>query len=197
MLDNLSQYHLVLASNSPRRRELLAGLGIPFEVRVMPGIDESYPDSLNPSDIPIHIATRKAQAYHDIMAANELIITADTVVVCGDAILGKPVDAADATRMLHLLSGRTHQVVTGVCLTTLWQQHSFSVTTHVTFKPLSDKEIQYYIQHYKPFDKAGSYGIQEWIGYIGVTRLEGSYYNVMGLPVQRIYSELRMIRPME
>jgi septum formation protein len=124
------------------------------------------------------------------MAANDLIITADTIVVVGDEVMGKPVDAADAQRMLHKLSGRAHQVITGVCLTTIDKQRVFSVTTDVTFKSLSDEEIDYYIRTYRPFDKAGAYGIQEWIGYVGVTGLNGSYFNVMGLPVQRIYNEL-------
>jgi len=208
MLDNLKKYHLILASNSPRRRELLSGLGIEFEVRVMPGIDESYP-SMPASDVAGFIAEKKAQAYLPHLRDDELLITADTVVIVDDEILGKPADAADAHRMLRLLSGRTHQVITGVCIATNRDARfsrnsrdsrdsrdsgdskvSFSVSTDVTFKQLSDEEIDYYITHYRPFDKAGAYGIQEWIGYIGVTGLCGSYFNVMGLPVQRIYQEL-------
>ena len=205
MLDNLKNYHLILASNSPRRRELLGGLGIEFEVRVMPGIDESYP-SMPASDVAGFIAEKKAQAYLPYLRDDELLITADTVVIVDGEILGKPVDAADAQRMLRLLSGRTHQVITGVCIATNRDARysrdsresresgdskvSFSVSTDVTFKPLSEEEIDYYITHYRPFDKAGAYGIQEWIGYIGVTGLRGSYFNVMGLPVQRIYQEL-------
>ena len=184
---------IVLASNSPRRRELLAGLGLPFEVRVLDGIDESYPDDLPVSEVAQYIASKKAAAYRDAMADDELVITADTVVIVGDEILGKPVDEADARRMLREISGRTHQVTTGVCMLTTTQERRFAVTTDVTFKELSDEEIDYYISHYKPFDKAGAYGIQEWIGYIGVTGLQGSYYNVMGLPVQRIYETLRQI----
>ena len=182
---------VVLASQSPRRRELLAGLGIPFEVRVIEDIDEHFPEQLPASETALYIAKRKAEAYRGQMADDELIITADTVVIVGDEILGKPVDEADALRMLRLLSGRTHQVTTGVCLMTTKMQRSFDVTTDVTFKTLSDEEIMYYVNRYKPFDKAGAYGIQEWIGYIGVTGLHGSYYNVMGLPVQRIYTELQ------
>ena len=182
---------IVLASNSPRRRELLAGLGFPFEVRVLEGIDESYPHDLPVSEVALYIAGKKAEAYRQAITDDELIITADTVVIVGDEILGKPVDEADAVRMLHELSGRTHQVTTGVCLLSSEQESRFAVTTDVTFKTLTDEEIQYYVSHYKPFDKAGAYGIQEWIGYIGVTGLHGSYYNVMGLPVQRIYSELQ------
>jgi septum formation protein len=191
MLENLKKYHIILASNSPRRRELLAGLDIPFEVRVLPDIAESYPDNLPVSQIAEYIAREKAYAYRAVMADDDLIITADTVVIVDDEVLGKPIDAADARRMLRLLSGRSHQVITGVCLTTRQQQRPFSVQTDVTFKSLTDEEINYYVDVCKPFDKAGAYGIQEWIGYIGVTGLQGSYFNVMGLPVQRIYMELQ------
>ena len=184
------KYKLILASNSPRRKELLAGLGIPFEVRVLQDIDEHYPENLPVNEVARYIAKEKADAYRRIVAADELIITADTVVIVGDEILGKPVDEADAIRMLKLLSGRTHQVTTGVCLLTAEKERCFDVTTDVTFKALTDEEIHYYVDRYRPFDKAGAYGIQEWIGYIGVTGLNGSYYNVMGLPVQRIYQEL-------
>ena len=184
------KYKLILASNSPRRKELLAGLGVPFEVRVLQDIDEHYPESLPVNEVARYIAKEKADAYRRIVAADELIITADTVVIVGDEILGKPVDEADAVRMLKLLSGRTHQVMTGVCLLTAEKERCFDVTTDVTFKALTDEEIHYYVNRYRPFDKAGAYGIQEWIGYIGVTGLNGSYYNVMGLPVQRIYQEL-------
>ena len=191
MLDNLKKYRIVLASNSPRRRELLAGLGIDFEVRVLPDIDESYPEGkLATADIPRYIAEKKAEAYLDRMGSDELIITADTVVIVGDEVLGKPADGDAARVMLGKISGRTHQVVTGVCIVTCGRRKSFSVSTDVTFKVLTDEETDYYISEYRPFDKAGAYGIQEWIGYVGVTGLEGSYFNVMGLPVQRIYSEL-------
>jgi septum formation protein len=184
-------YKLVLASNSPRRRELLAGLGLDFQVRVLPNIDESYPATLKATETAEYIANKKAAAYRRLMADDELIITADTVVIVGDEVLGKPADDQEARLMLQKLSGRSHQVVTGVCLTTISRQTSFSVTTDVTFKPLADDEINYYIKKCQPFDKAGAYGIQEWIGYIGCTGLRGSYYNVMGLPVQRIYTELQ------
>ena len=184
------KYKLILASNSPRRKELLAGLGVPFEVRVLQDIDEHYPESLPVNEVARYIAKEKADAYRRIVAPDELIITADTVVIVGDEILGKPMDEADAVRMLRLLSGRTHQVTTGVCLLTAEKERCFDVTTDVTFKTLTDEEIHYYVNRYRPFDKAGAYGIQEWIGYIGVTGLNGSYYNVMGLPVQRIYQEL-------
>ena len=184
-------YRIILASNSPRRRELLAGVGLEFEVRVLQGIDESYPATMPALETAEYIAAKKAAAYQSQMADDELIITADTVVIVGDEVLGKPADADEARAMLLKLSGRTHQVVTGVCLTTRQQTVHFSVRTDVTFKTLTDDEITYYIEKYKPYDKAGAYGIQEWIGYIGCTGLHGSYYNVMGLPVQRIYTELQ------
>ena len=184
-------YKIILASNSPRRKELLAGLDLQFEVRVLQGIDESYPQDLPTSKIAEFISKKKADAYVQTMADDELVITADTVVILGDEVMGKPHDEADAKRMLGELSGRTHQVATGVTLSTKERQVSFSVVTDVTFKQLSADEIDYYVRTYKPFDKAGAYGIQEWIGYIGVTALKGSYFNVMGLPVQRIYEALK------
>ncbi|MCR5198982.1 MAG: Maf-like protein [Prevotella sp.] len=190
MFENLKKYHIILASNSPRRRELLAGLGIHFEVKVLPDVAEAYPEDLPVLQIAEYIAKEKAAAYQSLMGPDELVITADTVVVVGSEVMGKPADADDARRMLEKLSGRTHQVTTGVCLTTQTVQKSFSVTTDVTFKPLSREEIDYYIENYSPYDKAGAYGIQEWIGYVGVTGLQGSYFNVMGLPVQRIYAEI-------
>jgi septum formation protein len=184
------KYHIILASNSPRRRELLSGLDLDFEVKVLPDIEENYPETLATQDIPVYIATEKAAAYKDLISEHDLIITADTVVVLGDEVLGKPESLDDAKRMLYELSGNTHQVITGVCLMTCTRQRSFSVTTDVTFKQLTEAEMDYYVEKYQPLDKAGAYGIQEWIGYIGVTGLNGSYFNVMGLPVQRIYNEL-------
>jgi septum formation protein len=179
---------IILASASPRRKELLAGLDLDFEVKVLKGVSESYPESLRAEEVPQYISREKAAAYQ--VADDELLLTADTVVVVDNTILGKPHDADDARRMLRLISGRTHQVVTGVTLTTAKAQKTFGVTTDVTFRRLTDDEIDYYITHYRPFDKAGAYGIQEWIGYVGVTSIHGSYYNVMGLPVQRIYQEI-------
>ena len=193
MFENLEKYHIILASNSPRRKELLGGLGIPFEVKVLPDIEENYPENLPVTEIAEFIAREKAAAYVQVMDEHDLVITADTVVIAQGEVMGKPIDADDARRMLQKLSGCKHQVVTGVCLTTRQVQRHFSVITDVTFKQLSDEEINYYIERYQPFDKAGAYGIQEWIGYIGVTGLEGSYFNVMGLPVQRIYTELSKI----
>jgi septum formation protein len=183
-------YKIILASNSPRRKELLAGIDVQFQVRVIQDIDESYPADLPTKDIAEYISHKKAAVYQQQMAPDELIITADTIVVLGNEVMGKPHDEADARRMLRELSGRTHQVITGVTLTTIDKQTSFSVETDVTFKQLTDSEIDYYVSQYKPFDKAGAYGIQEWIGHIGVTGLRGSYFNVMGLPVQRIYEAL-------
>ena len=180
---------LILSSNSPRRKELLAGLDIPFEVRVIEDIDESYPDTLPTGEIAEYIAQKKAAAYE--VGNDDVLITADTIVVLDDQILGKPADAEEAKQMLRSLSGKTHHVITGVCLKSRDQQHHFSVISEVTFKTLAEDEISYYVENYKPFDKAGAYGIQEWIGYIGVTGLSGSYFNVMGLPVQRIYEELK------
>ena len=193
MLSNLSNYNIILASNSPRRRELLSGLGIDFEVKVLPDIEESYPDTLTVSETAEYIAKEKADAYRQQMSDNDLIITADTVVIVGQEVLGKPTDDDDAYYMLRKISGCTHQVITGVCMMTKDHMRSFSVATDVTFKELSDEEILHYIKTYKPYDKAGAYGIQEWIGYIGVTALNGSYFNVMGFPVQRVYTELQKI----
>ena len=187
-------YKIILASNSPRRKELLAGIDIPFEVRVIDGIDESYPDTLPTKDIAEYISKKKSAAYRQAMASDELVITADTIVVLGSQVMGKPKDADEACSMLRQLSGQTHQVITGVTLTTTERQISFSVETDVTFKVLSDEEIEYYVSHYRPFDKAGAYGIQEWIGHIGVTGMSGSYFNVMGLPVQRIYEALKTLQ---
>lgn len=184
------KYEIILASNSPRRRELLAGLDIDFEVKVMEGIDESYPPHTPVSEIAVCIAEKKAKAYLNLLTDSQLVITADTIVVFGEEVLGKPVDRTDACRMLRLLSGKTHQVITGVCLTTTKEHRRLSVVSDVTFKSLTEEEISYYVDHYRPYDKAGAYGIQEWIGYIGVTRLSGSYFNVMGFPVQRVYQEL-------
>lgn len=191
MLDNLADYHIILASNSPRRKELLGGLGLAYEVRTMPGIDESYPDTLQGEDIPIYISSKKAEAYLKTLKDGELLITADTIVWLDGRVLGKPVDEADARQMLRDLSGRTHQVITGVTLATTGLQKSFASVSQVTFATLTEEEITYYVSHYQPMDKAGSYGVQEWIGFIGVERIEGSYFNVMGLPVQWLYRELK------
>lgn len=187
------KYKLLLASNSPRRKQLLAGLDLPFTVNVLPSISEDYPSEMPAEKVAEFLAVKKAKPYKTVIADDELVLTADTVVIVDNVVLGKPKDADDACVMLQQLRGKVHQVVTGVCLTTVQFQHSFSVTTDVTFKTLSDSEIKYYVEKYNPTDKAGAYGIQEWIGYIGVTKLEGSYFNVMGLPVQRIYDEFQKL----
>lgn len=189
MLTNLDKYDIVLASGSPRRRELLQGLGINFRVHVLKGIDETYPEDLPAEQIPEYLSRLKAHAYQ--VTPGELLITADTVVILDGHVLGKPHSPAEASEMLHALSGHTHTVVTGVTVTTAERSESLSNATQVTFGSLSDEEIDYYIEHYKPFDKAGAYGIQEWIGYTGITGIVGSFYNVMGLPVQRLYSLLK------
>ena len=187
------KYKIILASNSPRRKELLSGLDIDYEVRIIDGIEEEYPVDMPVEDIPQYLAVRKSIPYKETLSDNELLITADTVVVCEGKVLGKPVDRQDAVEMLRLLSGKSHYVVTGVCLATKNWSKSFHVATKVTFKHLKESEIDYYVTNYKPYDKAGAYGIQEWIGYIGVTDIDGSYYNVMGLPVQRIWAELNKV----
>lgn len=191
MFENLHKYHIILASNSPRRKELIRGLGLPFEVRTLQDIDESYPADLRGEDIPLYISRKKAEAYRKGMAEDELIITADTIVYVDDEVLGKPKDKADAIRMFHRMSGREHQVITGVCIVTREKTVQFASTTNVTFAQLTEEEINYYIDQYRPFDKAGAYGIQEWIGYVGITGIQGSFFNVVGLPVQRLYTALK------
>lgn len=190
ILPNIQKYHLILASNSPRRKELLAGLGLTYEVRTLPDVDESYPADLRGGEIPLYISREKADAYRPQLKADELMITADTIVWLEGRVLGKPADRASAIEMLTSLSGHTHEVYTGVSLTTTGWQRSFFVETRVRFAQLTAGEIEYYVDTYRPYDKAGAYGVQEWIGYIGVEHIEGSYFNVMGLPVQRLYREL-------
>ena len=185
------KYNIILASNSPRRKELLTGLDIPVEVKTLPDIDESFPENLSGLEIPVYIAKAKADAYKQFLEKDNLLITADTIVWLDNKVYGKPVDEADALSMLKTLSGKTHEVITGVCLTTQDKQVVFSAISKVKFAELEDAEIQYYIEKYKPYDKAGSYGVQEWIGYIGVESLEGSFYNVMGLPVRLLYKHLK------
>ncbi len=189
----VSKYKIILASGSPRRKELLDGLGLNYEVRLLPDIDESYDEALSGEDIPIAISRKKSDAYRGTITRDELVITADTIVYLDGEVLGKPHSEEDARMMLRKLSGRTHEVITGVTLLTTEFQRSFACTTRVTFARLTEEEIMHYVSHYHPMDKAGSYGVQEWIGYIGVTNIDGSYYNVMGLPVQRLYTELKKI----
>lgn len=190
ILDNLKKYKIVLASNSPRRKELLSGLGVDYIVRTLPDVDESYPDTLQGEEIPAYISREKADAYKSIIHPDELLITADTIVWKNGEVLGKPNDKEDAINMLRKLSGASHQVITGVCLTTTSWQKSFTATTEVTFATLTKEEIIYYVDKYAPMDKAGAYGVQEWIGFVGVESIFGSYFNVMGLPIQRLYREL-------
>lgn len=185
----LTDKKIILASKSPRRRELLAGLNIPFEV-IIHEIDEVFPDGLSMEEIPVYLAKLKAVPFNDELRDDTLVITADTIVWIDGTVLGKPNDYEHAAVMLRQLSGKKHVVVTGVCLTSKEKQVAFSATTDVYFKDLSDSEIDYYLNNYHPYDKAGSYGVQEWIGYIAIERIEGSYFNVMGLPVQRLYEEL-------
>lgn len=187
----VGNYRVILASNSPRRQDLLRGLGIPFEVRTLSGIDESYPSSLRGEEIPLFISGKKAEAYKPTMADDEMIITADTIVYDNGRVLGKPKDRGEAVQMLRKLSGHAHEVITGVSIVTKAKTVQFASTSKVYFAELDSNEIAYYVDTYKPFDKAGSYGVQEWIGFVAVTRIEGSYFNVMGLPIQRLYTELK------
>lgn len=193
MLENLNKYKIILASNSPRRKELLSGLGVDYEVKTLPDVDESYPDGLSGEEIAKHIARGKAEAYRSLIQADELVITADTIVWLDGTVMGKPKDEEEAKDMLMHLSGKTHQVITGVCLTTASTQKTFATVTDVTFATLTDEEVDYYVTRYQPMDKAGSYGVQEWIGFVGVENLSGSYFNVMGLPIQRLYTELKKL----
>ena len=202
MLEDLKKYSVVLASNSPRRKELLSGLGVNFSVKTLPDVDESFPDALKGEEIPLFIARKKADAYKVLFSSvtsNEveeplLVITADTIVWIEDEVLGKPANATEARAMLSKLSGKKHQVITGVCLTTALWQKSFAAVSEVQFSSLTEEEMDYYIHNYCPYDKAGAYGVQEWIGFIGVESIQGSYFNVMGLPIQRLYRELKTIK---
>jgi septum formation protein len=189
LIDKIKNYHLILASKSPRRQFLLHEAGFDFEVVVEDGIEENYPESLPKEEIPVYLSKYKATAYKNIPQGT-VIITADTIVWCNNEMLGKPDGYEGAIAMLKKLSGRKHEVITGVCLTSSEKQTSFRVISNVYFKALTEEEIHYYVKNYQPYDKAGAYGIQEWIGYVGIERIEGSYFNVMGLPVQQLYVEL-------
>ncbi len=190
MLNNLP-YNIILGSQSPRRQELLHGLDVNFTVKVIDGLEENYPATLQGEEIPMFLAQQKADAYRNTLTPQDMLITADTIVWLDGIVYGKPKDEADAKKMLRALSGKTHDVITGVCVTTTERQETFAAISKVTFASFSDDEINYYIEKYRPMDKAGSYGVQEWIGYIGVERIDGSFYNVMGLPVQRLYTLLK------
>ena len=191
MLANLNKYQVVLASKSPRRQELLRGMGVDFMV-LTKEIVETYPADMSPEEVPVYLSKIKSLEFNDReLPYDYLLITSDTVVICEGEILGKPKDHADAVRMLKLLSGKTHRVVTGVVVRSSKKTEVFSVSSEVTFAQLDDKEIEYYIERCKPYDKAGAYGIQEWIGYVGISGLEGSFYNVMGLPTRKLYQCLK------
>jgi len=187
----VTDYRLVLGSNSPRRKELLAGIDVEYEVRTLPDVDESYPETLPHEEVAAFLARKKAAAYLSVLKDDELLITADTIVLIDGTILGKPADKDDAARMLRMLAGKQHRVITGVCLTTFQKQESFSDIAYVTFGPLREEEIDYYLSRYNPLDKAGAYGVQEWIGYVAVEKIEGSYFNVMGLPIHKVYRALK------
>ena len=191
MLSNLKKYHVILASKSPRRQELLRGMGVDFEI-LTKEIEERYPSEMPLDEVPKYLSLQKSLAFtDDELPIDYLLITSDTVVICEGEILGKPKDREDATRMLQLLSGKTHHVVTGVTVRSVEKTESFAVRSNVAFAELDDEEIDYYIEHCKPYDKAGAYGIQEWIGYVGISGLEGSFYNVMGLPTRKLYGVLK------
>lgn len=191
LTDLLKSYRLILASRSPRRQQLLKEMGLKFDTAVKE-YDETYPEGLNGEEIARFVAHSKALSFRDEMADNEIVITADTIVWCNNKVLGKPVDKQDAVRILKEISGNTHEVITGVSLFTKNKEVTFSDSTKVTFEILTDESINYYIDKYNPYDKAGAYGIQEWIGIAACSRIEGSYFNVVGLPVQRLYTELKL-----
>ena len=189
-LQNLEQYEIILASKSPRRQQLLSDLGLKFSVQSM-DIAEEFPAHLGMTEISTYLAELKAEAFRPRLKNNQLVITADTIVWLDGQVLNKPTDYADGFRMLKNLSGKKHQVITGVCLLSNEKKVSFHALTEVWFKELSDEEIQYYLEQYQPYDKAGAYGIQEWIGYVAIYHIEGSFFNVMGLPVQSVYEHLK------
>lgn len=193
--ERLKSYRLLLASQSPRRRELLTGCGLPYTLTQKYSCDECYPASLPAEEVPGYLSQRKSQAYPAPLADGEILLTADTVVIVDGQVLGKPHDRAEAVGMLQRLSGRSHTVITGVTLRDAGRTRTFSVPSRVWFRQLTADEIEHYVDNCRPFDKAGSYGVQEWIGYIGIERIDGSFYNVMGLPVQRVYTELELFIP--
>jgi len=191
MFPHLSTYTVWLASQSPRRQELLRGIDIPFEVNVLPDIDESFPEELKAEAIPLFLAKKKGDAYQSLLDEKTIVITADTIVWLDHRVLGKPQDETDAMNMLRQLSGRAHYVYTGVSVRSLSKQVDFVADSEVRFAQLTDEEIHYYVSTYRPMDKAGSYGVQEWIGYIAVESIQGSFYNVMGLPIHQLYEVLK------
>jgi len=188
--EKLRTRRLLLASQSPRRRELLTGSGLPYTSVPKYPCEERYPETLPADEVPLFLSRLKSEAYPEPLAPEEILLTADTVVIVGGRVLGKPCDRADAERMLHDLSGNRHTVVTGVTLRDTARIHTFGARSEVWFRRLTDEEIGYYVDTYRPYDKAGSYGVQEWIGYVAIERIDGSFYNVMGLPIQKVYTEL-------
>lgn len=191
MLENLKKYNIVLASKSPRRQELLKGIGIDFSV-LTKDVDESYAPNISVYDVAPYLSVKKAKAFNEEeLPDNYMVITADTVVVVNDMILGKPKNTEEAHEMLNLISGKKHSVITGVTIRTSDKVKTFSVVSKVSFEVLEQDEIEYYVNNFKPYDKAGAYGIQEWFGYVGVSHVEGSYFNVMGLPTQKLYNMLK------
>ena len=188
--ERLRNYRLLLASQSPRRRELLSGCGLPYELAPRYDCEERYPADLPAEEVPRYLARLKSEAYPHPLAEGDILLTADTVVVLDDRVLGKPRDRSDAVAMLHALAGRSPAVVSGVTFRPPAARHTFPARSEVWFRPLRDEEIDYYVDTFRPYDKAGSYGIQEWLGYAAIERIDGSFYNVMGLPIQRLYVEL-------
>ncbi|OFX67477.1 MAG: septum formation protein Maf [Bacteroidetes bacterium GWE2_29_8] len=188
----LPEYNYILGSASPRRKQLLEGLNLEFKI-IAPDIDETYPDDININDIPVFLSNKKAE-YFNNLKENDLLICADTIVIINNIVLNKPTNNDDAKRMLSLLSNNIHEVVTGVTFKSINKLLSFSVKSVVHFKKLTIEEIDFYIKEFKPYDKAGSYGVQEWIGYIGIEKIEGSYYNVMGLPIKEVYENLLVFK---
>ena len=189
-IPNIDQYRIILASQSPRRQHLLKEIGLDYELKLKEFVDESYSDNLVKEEIPLFIAKMKASVFEGELKASDILITADTIVWLNGKVLQKPTGIDDAVRILKEISGNCHQVYTGVCLKTYNRETCFYACTDVYFKKLTDQEINYYIHQFKPFDKAGAYGIQEWIGYIGVEKINGSFFNVMGLPIQKLYTAL-------
>ena len=188
--DTLKSYRLILASQSPRRRQLLSDCGLEYELAERYEVEEVFPATMEADEVPVYLSRLKSEGYPKALAENEILLTADTVVIVDNEILGKPTDEADARAMLARLSGRAHRVTTGVTLRSSARTESFAVQSDVYFRTLTEEEIRYYVERFRPMDKAGSYGIQEWIGYVGIERIDGSFYNVMGLPVQRVYAAL-------
>ena len=190
--DNIKNKKIILASQSPRRHHLLKSIGIEFDILSGIETDESFPADMPVDKVPVYLAKKKAETFKSFADKQTILITADTIVSIDDKILNKPQNYDEAFKMLKTLSGNRHTVITGVCITTFDKQKCFNAFTDVYFDNLTDKEIKFYVDNFKPFDKAGAYGIQEWIGYIGINKIEGSYFNVMGLPVQKLYEELKL-----